>query len=211
MQHQVNSLHAKIGTSSPCCTPTRIIDDLQSPEIASRSTRPSERLARGATICAEGLRKAPRKDLEECFKDADDAVHTNQVEHSRLVAGAKSPGTLSPGSKEARTARGTKSPRTSLHARKDNRFTSGSESPGTLGRGPKQIRQRHAPQRDTATTQSTLEANIKRARAKDGGKGKLASNTALRIFYYERLDNVFKKIIVYACVRNFSCATKKLM
>ena len=47
LQHQVNSLSAKIGPSSPCCTPTRIIDELQSPGIMSRSPRPSERMARG--------------------------------------------------------------------------------------------------------------------------------------------------------------------
>ena len=195
LQHQVNSLHAKIGPSSPCCTPTTIIDELQSPEIVNRSTRPSERLARGATTCAQGSRKAPRKDLDECFKDCDGAVQTPQALPSRSAAGSKSPSTLSPGPKEAQLARGTKSPRTSVHARKDSRFASGSKSPGTLGRGPKQIRQGHAPQRDTAMTQSTFEGNIKRAKAKDGGEGKFASRTALK-FFITSIQKMFARTIL---------------
>ena len=113
LQHQVNSLSAKIGPSSPPCTPTRIIDELQSPEVMSRSPRPSERMTR-ATLSAQGLRKVPRKDLEECFKDCDDSATRPQVLPSRLPPGSKSPGTLSQGPKEARLARGTKSPRTFL-------------------------------------------------------------------------------------------------
>ena len=184
LQHQVNSLSAKIDPSSPGVTPTLLIDELQSPEILSRSTRPSERMARGATTRSQGLRKAPRKDLEEQFKDADDAVPTTQVLPSRLASGSKSPGALSPAPKEARLSRGTKSPRTLNHARKDTVLPSGSKSPGTLARGPKQVRQGHAPQRETAMSQSTLEGNVKRAKARIGGEGKLASSNGLSKFFY---------------------------
>ena len=179
LQDQVNSLTAKIDPSSPDVTPTQIIDELQSPEIRVRTTRPSERMARGATTRAQGLRKVPRKDLEEQFKDADDAVPTTQMLHSRLALGSKSPGALSPGPKEARFSSRTKSPRTSCHARKDTVLVTGSKSPSTLARGPKHGRQGHAPQRETAMTQSTLEGNLKRAKARIGGEGKLASSYGL--------------------------------
>ena len=172
LQHQVNSLSAKIGPSSPACTPTRIIDELQSPDTVSHSTKPSQRMARGASICAQGSRKVPRKDLEECFKECDDAVPTSQVATTGLAPGSQSPGTLSPRPKEARLARGTRSPRTASHVRKDPRLASGAKSPDTLSRGPKEIRQGHAPQRDTAMTETSLQGNVKRAKAKNGGEGK---------------------------------------
>ena len=184
LQHQVNSISAKIGPCSPISTPTRIIDDIQSPEIISGSRRTSERRARGASIHAQGMRKAPRKDLEESFKDCDDADNTTQLLHSRLPPGCKSPATLSPGSRGARLPRGTKSPRTTSIAHKDSRLASGSKSPGTLARGPKTIRQGHAPQRDTAMRQSTLEASMKRAKGVDVGEGKLAWINGLTSFIY---------------------------
>lgn len=185
LQHQVNSLSSKVGPSSPLSTPTRLIDDVQSPEIISRTARASERMARGASMHTQGMRRAPRKDLEEFFNDCDDAVPTTQILPSRVPRGSKSPATLSPASREPRFPRGTKSPRTTSHARRDNRLASRSKSPGTLARGPKTTRQGHAPQRDTAMTQSTLEGSVKKAKAKDGGEGKLAASNGFSSFYYK--------------------------
>ena len=190
LQHQVNSLSAKIGPSSPCCTPTRIIDELQSHGIMSRSPRPSERMARGATSGAQGNRKVPRKELESCFKDCDDSAPMTEDLPSRLPPGSKSPGTLSQGPNAARLAQGPKSPRPSSEARKDIRCATGSKSPGTLARGPKQIRQGHAPQRDTSMTQSTLDANVKRAKAKNGGEGYMPHSTGLITFYYKHCISI---------------------
>jgi hypothetical protein len=195
LQHQVNSISAKIGPSSPISTPTRLIDDAQSPEIISGSGRPSERMARGASIHAQGMRKAPRKDLQESFKDCDDAVPTTQLLPGRLARGSKSPATLSPGSRGARLPRGTKSPRTTSVARKDSRLAGGSKSPGTVARGQKPIRQGHAPQRDTPRRQSTLEGSVKRAKAQDVGEGKFATSNGLMIFFYTHSD----------CIRNHIC------
>lgn len=188
LRHQVDSMVEKIGPSSPLSTPTRLIDELQSPEEISRYTLPSETTARGPTTRTQAVRKVPRKDLEESFKDCDDAVPNTQVLPRRLVRGSGSPWTLSPGPKEARLGRGTKSPRTSSHARKDTRLPSGSKSPGTLARGPKQGRQGHAPQRDTAMTQSTLEGNSKRAKAKEGGEGKLDWSIGLSVCFCKLVD-----------------------
>lgn len=73
----------------------------------------------------------------------------------------------------------------SSHARQDLRVAAGSKSPGTLARGPKQIRQGHAPQRDTSLTQNTVDGNVKRAKAKNGGEGYMPCSTSLITFYYK--------------------------
>ena len=153
----------------------------------------------GASIHAQGMRKAQRKDLEESFKDCEDAVPTTEVLHSRVPHGSKSPATLSPGSRGARLPRGTKSPRTTSIPRKDSRLASGSKSPGTLGRGPKTIRQGHAPQRDTAMRQSTLEGSMKRAKGVDVGEGKLAWSKGLMIFF-KRIRIVFAFLACSECM-----------
>ena len=128
----------------PCCTPTQIIDELQSPDIVSQPTRPSEWMVTMATSCAQKLQKVPHRDLEECFKDFENTVPNTQVLHSWLTLGSKSLRTLSRGPKEDQLAPGLKSLGTLPHEHKDVWLAIGSKSPRTLSYGPKDVWQGHA-------------------------------------------------------------------
>lgn len=175
LKHQVNELSAKIDPSSPICTPTRIIDDILSPDVQSMPKRPSESPGTVAASRGHGLRKAPRKDLEECFNECDDPFPNTQISATRLARGLKTTGTTSRVPKQARLAPPAKSPRSWSRAGKGSSQVRGLKSPGSMSRGPKYSRQGHAPQRDPAMTSPPLEGNAKRAKGKNGGEGKLDS------------------------------------
>ena len=175
LKHQVNELSAKFGPSSPYCTPTRILDDSLSPDVASRPKRRSESPGTVGASHGQGMRKAPRKDLEERFNECDDPVPNTQIPPTRLAGGMKSIGTTSHVPKQVRLAPTAKSPRSLSRARKESRLVGGLKSPGTLSRGPKYIRQGHTPQGDPTMTSPTLQGNVKRAKGKNGGEGKMGN------------------------------------
>ena len=192
LKHQVNELSAKIGPSSPCCTPTIIIDEILSPDVVSRPKRPSESPGTVAASHGQGLRKAPRKDLEECFNECDDPVPQTQIPPNRLARGMKSTGTTSRVPKQVRLAPAAKSPRSLSRARAELRLVVGLKSPETLSRGPKYSRQGHTPQRDPATTSASLHGNVKRAKGKNGGEGKLDSEIDFQKCNYVHVRGPFE-------------------
>ena len=180
LKHQVNSLTAKIGSSSQYCTPTRIIDPIMSPDVESMRRHPSESPGTLAASRGQTQRLATRKDLEECFNECGDAVPSTHMMSTQLSRGSKSTATLSRMPKQDRPATTTKSPRSLTRGRKDSRSAAGAKSPGTLSRGPKGIRQGHTPQRDPAMAGASVQGNVKRVKAKNGGEGKLVCDPIFR-------------------------------
>ena len=180
LKHQVNSLNAKIGSSSPYCTPTCIIDPLLSQDVESNPRRHSESPGTLAASRGQGVRKAPRKDLEECFNDCGNAVPTPQMQPNRLARGSKSTPAVSQVPKQDRPTPASKSPRSLTRGRKESRMAVGLKSPSSMSRGPKGIRQGHTPQRDPAMCGAGLQGNVKRAKSKNGGEGKTPNHIKLR-------------------------------
>lgn len=193
LKEQVNSLTAKIGSSSPYCTPTRLIDTHLSPDVESMPRSLSESPGTVVASRGAGLRSAPRKDLEGTFNGCGDAVLTTQMLPTRLARGAKSHGQQSRVPKQDRTASTSKSPRSLNRGRRQSRMAAGFKSPGRLSRGPKGNRQGHTPQRDPALTAATLQGNVKRAKGRNGGEGKLASHSKFRSFNYYHLTSIYEK------------------
>ena len=193
LKQQVNSLTAKIGSSSPPCTPTRIIDTHLSPDVESMPLRHSSSPGTVVATRGAGLRKAPRKDLEETFNECGDAVPSTQLLPTRLARGSKSTGAESRLPKIDRHASTSKSPRTMNRGRKESRLAAGLKSPGTLSRGPKGNRQGHTPQRDPAMTAASLQGNVKRAKGRNGGEGKLANHIQFRSFNCYPLTGIYER------------------
>ena len=190
LKHQVNSLTAKINASSPLCTPTRIIDELMSPDVESMPRGTSESPGTVAVSRGHGVRKAPRKDLEECFNECDDPVPNTQMLPSRLARGSKGTGTPSRLAKADQLALASKSPRSLTRGRKEVRLAACMKSPGTLSREPKDIRQGHMPQREQTMTTSTMQGNVKRAKGTHGGEGKLDRNIVVCCRYYIHMKGI---------------------